>query len=32
MTLRDMWRFYGNQPLGARFECGTEINATCDNN
>ena len=32
MTLRDMWRFYGNHPLGARFECGTEINATCDNN
>ena len=28
----DMWRFYGNHPLGARFECGTEINATCDNN
>ena len=32
MTLRNMWRFYGNHPLGVRFECGTEINATCDNN
>ena len=32
MTLRNMSRFYGNHPLGVRFECGTEINATCDNN
>ena len=32
MSLRDMWRFYVNHFLGVRFECGTKINAACENN
>ena len=32
VTLRDIWRFYVNHPLGVRFECGSKINAACENN